>query len=243
MSTGFFLKPNLPDRPAKGVIIDCRAGEEAVEKLRGLGVEPVPSFHSEKLAEAVCTHPDMTILHLGGDEFICAPDAADYYENVLHPARIKRGKAEQGLMYPEDIPYNIALLGELAFLNEKTAQAEIEHGRKTVHVRQGYVKCNVCVITENAVITSDTGIWRAARENGVDALLISAGHIELPGMNYGFIGGAAGLIAPDTLAVNGDISTHPDADKITAFCARHGVKITALRQGALIDIGSILPIF
>ena len=239
----FLKNPNLPDRPVKGVIIDCRADAETTEGLKKLGIEPILSYKSNRLRPAVCAHPDMTILHLGGNRFICAPDAYEYYKSALPEAEIIRSGTEIASEYPRDVTYNITLLGGFVFMNTRTEQRRIVTGKKIIDVRQGYTKCGICVAGENAVITSDGGIYAAARENGIDALLIAPGNIELPGMSCGFIGGASGLIAPDTLAVNGDITTHPDGGKIIGFCKKHGVAIVPLRSGALLDIGSILPVF
>ena len=239
-----FLKtPNLPDRPVKGVIIDCRANKETIESLKMLGIEPILSYQSENLYPSICSHPDMTITHLGGNKFICAPDSYDYYKCVLTEAEIIKGAVDITPEYPHDVTYNVTMLGGFTFMNASTEQAKVFDGGKIINVRQGYTKCSICIVSENAIITADTGIARAARENSIDALLISAGNIELPGMNYGFIGGATGLIAPDTLAVNGDISTHPDGEAIPQFCADYGVKIVQLRKGAICDIGSILPVY
>ena len=239
----FLQRPNVPDRPVKGVIIDCRADNETVESLKNLGIEPILSYCSGNLHPSICSHPDMTIVHLGGKRFICAPDAYDYYKSVLGEVDIICGEVDIKPKYPHDVTYNITLLGGFTFTNTATEQVKIVSNGKIIDVRQGYTKCSICVVAENAIITADTGIYRAAREHGIDALLISPGNIELPGMDYGFIGGAAGLIAPDTLAVNGDIATHPDGEAITAFCANYGIKITPLKSGAIRDIGSILPIY
>ena len=239
-----FLKiPNLPDRPVRGVIIDSCADNETIENLKKLGIEPVLSYCSQNLHPAICSHPDMTIVHLGKDRFICAPDAYDYYKSALPEAEIIRGAVNIKPEYPHDVTYNVTLLGGFTFMNTVTEQIKVFGGGKIINVRQGYTKCSICIVSENAIITADAGIASAARENNIDTLLISAGNIELPGMNYGFIGGASGLIAPDTLAVNGDITTHPDGETITRFCADRGVKITPLRKGAIRDIGSILPIY
>ena len=162
---------------------------------------------------------------------------------MLTEAEITRGAVGIKPKYPNDIVYNITLLGGFAFMNTATEQEKIVKGGKIINVRQGYTKCSICIVNENAIITADTGIYRAARENNIDALLISPGNIDLHGMNYGFIGGAAGLIAPDTLSVNGDIAAHPDGERITRFCSDRGVKIIALKSGKIRDIGSILPIY
>ena len=87
------------------------------------------------------------------------------------------------------------------------------------------------------------GVNKLAKSNGIDVLKINEGYITLKDMSYGFIGGATGLIAPDTLAVNGDIKTHKDCDNIISFCKNHRVDVLSLKKGEIEDIGSILAIF
>ena len=111
-----------------------------------------------------------------------------------------------------------------------------------ININQGYAKCNIAVIGKNALITSDKGIYTKALDKGLDALLIKSGFIELKGLSYGFIGGASGMIAPDILAVNGNINTHPDCKNMKAFCRNYGIYITSLNRGKLCDVGSIVPL-
>ena len=64
--------------------------------------------------------------------------------------------------------------------------------------------------------------------------------IELRKLDYGFIGGATGLIDNSTLAVNGDINSHPDSEQIKVFCHKYNVDIIPLKDGKLVDIGTII---
>ena len=76
----------------------------------------------------------------------------------------------------------------------------------------------------------------------MNVLKIRTGYIELPGQNYGFIGGAGGKLAENLIAFTGDITTHPDYDKICGFCKNSGVDIYSLGKNVPIDIGSLLPV-
>ena len=77
-------------------------------------------------------------------------------------------------------------------------------------------------------------------QKGIDVLKISHGHIELRNLDYGFIGGATGLIDNNTLAVNGDINSHPDSEQIKAFCNKYNVDIVPLKDSNIVDIGTII---
>lgn len=59
-------------------------------------------------------------------------------------------------------------------------------------------------------------------------------------LDYGFIGGATGLIDNNTLAVNGDINSHPDSEQIKLFCHKYNVDIISLKDDKLVDIGTII---
>lgn len=246
--THFFELPNLPNKRSKGVVLDCRAGDETREALEKLGIFVIPSYKSEQLSEPVCTHPDMTILHLGSSRFVCSADSYDYYKDAVSGAEIIKSDINLKYSYPFDISFNITILNDTIFMNSASEQFKIyksyiDTNKKILNVKQGYTKCSICIVSSDAIITSDTGIHKAAIKNKFNSLLIQPGFIKLPGMNYGFIGGASGLIASDMLAINGDVKTHPDGDRIIDFCMQHGVNVISLKKGEIYDIGSILPIF
>ena len=244
----FFAIPHIPNKRSKSVIISCDAPKEAVIALKRLGIQTIPSYKSEKIHSAVAAHPDMTILHLGDNRFVCSPDSYEYYRSNIPEAEIIKGSVDLDLKYPNDISYNITILNDYVFLNAASNQIKIfksysNSKKKILNVNQGYTKCNICIVNSNAIITSDTGIHKTAIENKINSLLIEPEHIKLTGMNYGFIGGAAGLVAPDVLAVCGDINTHPNGGEIISYCAEYGVDVVSLKSGEIYDIGSILPVF
>ena len=247
----YLSMPNIPNKRServKGVIVDYRTDKEAIDTLVSMGIECILSCRVSSLYEAVCGHPDMMIHHLGGNRFITAPEAYEHFKAVIPDADIIKGSKPLKSAYPDDIRYNAASVGRYLFCNAPCTATEILTEYKTLKreilsVKQGYTKCSICVVSENAIITSDAGIYKKAVECKIDALKITEGYIELKGMSYGFIGGATGLIAPDTLAVNGNLKTHPDYNNIVDFCNNYNVNIISLKNGAIYDIGSILPIF
>ena len=95
------------------------------------------------------------------------------------------------------------------------------------------------------MITADASIAKKATEMGVDVLLIQAGHISLLGYDYGFIGGCASF-APrqniDTVFFCGDVSQHPDYNRISVFFQANGLSIINLSNFGLCDVGTIFKI-
>ena len=117
-------------------------------------------------------------------------------------------------------------------------------GNRAVQIssRQGYSRCSVCVVNDNAIITADEGICRSAEARGVDVLKIRPGYIDLPGFDYGFIGGASFKISDTKLAFTGRLDRHPDAERIIEFVSLHNVDIVYITDKPAFDIGGVIPI-
>ena len=126
-----------------------------------------------------------------------------------------------------------------------------------IDVPQGYTRCCCLPVDDRSFITSDHGIARALAPYDVDVLLIERGHIALPGFDYGFIGGCCGHImtmpadtssdssvtnapADNVIVFNGDLTIHPDHQKIIDFIETRGIKPVWFEGEPLMDIGSIL---
>ena len=88
-------------------------------------------------------------------------------------------------------------------------------------------------------ITADRGIHRAAREAGINSLLIGAGNVSLDPYEYGFIGGATGTFK-NKVFFCGDLEEHPDKQKIVEFISACGKECVFLPFERLTDTGSIL---
>ncbi len=199
----------------------------------------------ESLPKGLEYHADLQAHFLSSDTLLVCPECFDYYKKMLPDINIIKGFSSLGSTYEEHSAYNIARVFGIAFHNTRfTDPVAKEYFEKNniplVHVNQGYTKCSAAIISENAVITSDTGIFSAVKIAGADALLCQSGFIELPGFNYGFIGGTCGITDEKTVFFTGSLSLHPDGAKIYDFIKSHGVNIIEGHQNSLYDIGSIL---
>ncbi len=204
------------------IYISENAGEALKKYLNTL--DEVHIVHATDLVyPQIASHPDIYMCRLG-DEIIHA-----------RPCEI-------GCSYPDDIAFNAACTGRYfihntAYTAVRLLDAAKAKGMHIIDVKQGYAKCNTAVIDETSVITSDMGIYRAASPQ-LDVLLIRPGHIVLRGFEYGFIGGTCGRIG-DEIIFSGDISAHPDYDKIQGFIKGRGLNIKYFDY-PLEDIGSII---
>lgn len=219
------------------IIVDRRFIDIA-KKRWGMKYEIIPSFCCEKIQPSVSAHPDMTLTQIK-DVFVCSPDSFDYYSQFLGEKLIK-GKTELSTHYPLDIAYNVLIyknhaFGKADYIDQVVKEELQKSNIKLVNVGQGYAKCSACICSEG-VITADESIYKACCENDINALKITPGFVELKGYEYGFVGGASGVLN-GVLNFFGDIRNHPDYNKIKDFC-----DFDFIPDFPLTDIGTILCI-
>lgn len=241
--------PNLPDRKVKKVIISSCVSEDVIKDLTNKGISAIMVPPCGDVAPPVSSHTDMLFHHLGGNNILCYKNASNLVleQLKLFGFNVASSSSELNPNYPYDIALNAARIGNYIFCNVKYTDKLIlefckRQGLHIVPVKQGYAKCSVCVVNENSIITADNSIFHAAKSCGMNVLKIRSGFINLPGYDYGFIGGCCGKIAPDTMAFCGDVTMHPDYNEISDFLRNYGVKIIILGKGSLLDIGSIIPL-
>ena len=149
--------------------------------------------------------------------------------------------------YPGDVPLNIRVCGNRVFANRKTASAQVlrqleSTGRKIIDVKQGYPACAALACGGDAVISADPGICVAAESAGLSVLRIQPGYIDLPGYDYGFIGGCAFSPEPGVMAFTGSLKRHPDGERIANFLKTRGIEIVQMTERPLFDIGGAVRI-
>ncbi len=239
-------QPNLPKNDVCEVLVSCEMSEKSEYTLLNYGISLQKTIPSEALYDAVKCHADMLFHHLSDDVAVAESKQAEYLFAQTPYLNICSKKVLSGI-YPYDIAYNAARVGKYLICNSSYTDGFIlnyaqKHGIEIIDVKQGYAKCNICIISENAVITSDIGIKSALGNFPVECLLIDDKSVLLKDFKHGFFGGATGKIAPDKLAVNGNIKYHNNAEEIISFAKKHSVEVISLNDGYIEDIGSILPI-
>lgn len=242
-----YLKtPNLPKSDVTKVIASGEISADSEYTLNSYGIEVIKTKAHTKLYNAVKFHPDMQLYHLGGNCIVCDEEALETASIISPLENICSGK-DIGEKYPYDICYNAARVGQFLICNKQYTDKNIildaeNKGLEIINVKQGYAKCNLCIISENAVITSDVGIKTAIGNYPIDVLLVEDNSVLLKDFSHGFIGGATGKISQDKLAINGNIKYHKYSREIIDFAKKHNVEIVSLNNGYIEDIGSILPI-
>ncbi len=230
--------PYLPSGPV----------ELAVSGFPVPGVRMLPPPEIKALPPALRRHADLGLCPLGGGEAVCPPDTYAYYSELLEPYgfSVICGGQALGVSYPADTAYNVVVAGKFAVLNpavcDRLLLRELERRFEIIAVKQGYAKCSVAPVGENAVITGDAGIASAAERAGLETLLISNAGVALPPYANGFFGGACGLAGPNLLAVNGSLSAMDDGKIIREFLDDHGVSALELSPEPPFDTGSLIPL-
>ncbi len=231
----------------KNVIIDYRASSKTVDALKNMNLNIVKTPQLNTVYATICGHSDIMVHKLCEGLIVAEPTVYEYFKEKLTGIEVLKGKSILSDKYPFDIAYNAALVGKNLFCNRNFTDEVIlnyaeKNGINIINTKQGYAKCSVCAVSDEAIITSDKNITIAAEKNKIDVLQVDDSSIKLIGFEHGFIGGATGLIKENVLAVNGNIKLHTDYDKIYSFCNKHGVAIISLNDDKIEDIGSIIAL-
>ncbi len=143
------------------VYLSAEAGEDLREYLRSQGFD-IESFGPVSvLPEGLACHPDLAFCRLTSDALFCGD--------------ISRLGAE----YPADIMYNACSTGKYFIHNLKYTAAALLNvakvtGLQLIDVPQGYAKCSISVVSEDAIITYDRGIAGALKD-AVDGCVVIEG--------------------------------------------------------------------
>lgn len=241
----FVSDPYLPDGQVK-IIIAGDGLREYENAMQNHGISVLYTKKADRISSALATHADLVVFPYGNGRFLLEPGQ----EQLANTLQEEGAECIFGSIpkdgYPLDVPYNAVKIGKFLLCNPKTLDSSIFYLAKKedcaiINCKQGYTKCSVAVVSENAVITDDPGIEKALNPF-FDALLVQKGSVCLDGYPYGLFGGCCGLISNDTLLFVGDYKKHEDAERIRSFLRNYGVYPESLCGGPLKDIGSLIPL-
>ncbi len=239
--SNFINSPNLPDGKVTSVLIGKHS--DIINKLNSIGIETLVLEDNPDIDPSVRNHADMSAIHLGSKRILLDKRQKSVAEKlkyrgfeVLFTSENIKGE------YPNDIRLNSLILkNRLICAKRGTDENILSLPLEKVQTNQGYCRCSVCVLNEDAIITDDISIFKATRDK-LDVLLVEKGDILLENKDYGFIGGASVKTDKDTLLFFGSLKYHRDGEKIKEFILSHNLKYAELFDGQLTDIGSCVPI-
>ncbi len=241
----FTENDNLKSQYYKAIIVSDDIYPQSIQKLESLGIKVFSSHENLSVSKPLSKHADMQIVKISDKTYICAPECYEYYKKIFKnfSCNLICGNTYLSSNYPCDIAYNIVVGEKYAVHNFKYTDITVKENlnKKTlINVSQGYCACNICALPNDSFISADAGVIKALSEYDVSFLQISQGNILLPGFDYGFFGGASFMIGNNTLAINGNIHTHPDFNAITEFCTKQNINVISLSTDKIMDIGSAI---
>lgn len=237
--------PLLPKNRIKSCIIgECYYNE--IKELTDLGINCITIPQNKTLDKEISCHADILTFNCGNGTILAEGGIAGELQSKLTGCNIIP-VGEITSPYPKDVGLNAFFDGRRLFCNTKYIKEElhnfcIDNNIEIIHTNQGYTKCSICAVSENAVITEDDGLPSLLNIYQCDVLKISKGFVSLSDEHYGFIGGATAKISDKELYVSGDISAHPDFYKIKAFTDKYNISLIYNKNRLLTDFGGIINI-
>ena len=230
--------------------VDYRVTKEELLNLSTLNMNPILIPKCSEVYEAINGHPDIQLNILKNkslSQIIVQKDISKCFKEILKANSINYIISKNSLSntYPGDIILNSLILENYFIHNLKYSDEELlksQNSKVHINVPQGYTKCSILPVRDNALITSDRGIFESLKDYDFDILLLPPGDILLPSLNYGFIGGVGGMISNDKMAFFGDLDSYKWGAEIRKFLFKYDVLPIALRKGKLIDRGSLLTL-
>ena len=234
----------------KGAVKHCLIGSKYIEEineLKELDIECLTLNPNPLLEDEINNHADILSFNFGNGQVLLNNGSIGEaelkkigIETVFYNSKISSP-------YPNDIPLNVAFIGSQIICNRIFTAKEIidfanRNNIEIINTKQGYSKCNLCVVNENAIITEDKGLARLLKNYQFDVLLISSGYIYLSDSHYGFLGGASCKVSSDKMYFSGDLSSHRDYESIINFLDLYNVKPIYNKSRRLTDFGGIIQL-
>jgi hypothetical protein len=230
------------------IIVDHKISEAAKEKLSIYG--ELLELKTEGIAyPAISGHPDIFICQ-SLDKLIVAPNLPEEFIAILKKTNpdVITGEFPVGNEYPATARYNAVATKNYLIHNFRHTDFMITRALEDlqpVHVDQGYCRCNLLPLKDDHFITSDAGIFKVLmglHPKGWSPegryLLVSPQDILLEGFPNGFFGGCCGVLE-DKVFINGILEDYEDGEKVRDFLWGLDYEIIELKDGPLVDTGSI----
>ena len=228
----------------KKIFIDNRMRDIEKNRLKELGYDLIEVPTNKNLYSEISSHVDIHVCKINENIIL-----ENSFYNYLNNDSYIRGNSSVYSKYPEDIQYNVCIVGDKAIHNFKYTDQKIveilkENNYELIDVNQGYTKCSIAVIDENSIIISDKGLYDKLRNSGLDILYLDYElNIKLLSENgysskNGFIGGAISRI-DDFIFVSGDLRKIDKENQIKEFIESKNLKIVDFKGLEVIDFGGI----
>ncbi len=238
--------PCLP----KGTVKHCLIGKKytnEITELKELGIECLTLNQNSLLDDEINNHADIQAFNFGNGKVLLNRKAIGEFELKKIGIEAVFYNSQISSPYPNDIPLNVAYTGRYIICNSSYTAKDIlrfanVNNIEILKTKQGYSRCNLCIVNDNAVITEDKGLAHLLKKYQFDVLVISSGDIHLSDTHYGFLGGASCKISHNEMYFSGDLNQHKDYENIVNFLNQYNVKPIYNKYRQLTDFGGIIQI-
>ena len=196
------------------LVIDERMRSIEKETLKSLGYNLIEVKKNNEIYPEISSHVDIFACKVK-EKIIAEKRVYDILKNKLK-RDIIQGNSNIHSTYPNDINYNVCIVGNRAIHNFKYTDTKIieelnKNKFELINVKQGYSNCSIAVINENSIILSDRGMYNNLKNRGLDILFLDyIPDIKLFNENReysqknGFVGGAISRIG-NNIVIFGDL--------------------------------------
>jgi len=224
----------------KRLLVDKCISNESINFLKSLDFKLIYSTEIAEITNSTSTHPDMQFVKIDTKKAIVASQSLKYYNNLLPdfdliPINNIRSP------YPYDTLLNFVLIGDVTICTKNQFDyVEQLKSFKQTFIKQGYAKCSICVLNDNAIITGDRGIAKSLEGSSIKAYYLPSDEIKLKGYENGFWGGASGLIEENKLFFNGNIESLSCYNDLIDILNKQKIEPVYPKQTSVYDNGSII---
>ena len=242
--------PHLPQGEVRHIIIGEKYRDLLENALYENNLEPIWMPDNPCVDPRLSGHADLSVNKFSENDVVLS----EYLRNSELFRRLKGlnytiffTKNADSPEYPYDAGLNVCQIADNLIYNSKSICEELNNQFRDIpfnriDCKQGYTKCSVCIVNENAIITADRVIAEKAETAGMDVLLTDNSIVELNGFGCGFIGGATFKISEFQIAFTGTIDCMLEKNAIENFLNQRGIEVVYLTQNKLFDIGGAILI-
>lgn len=237
----------------KFLIIDNRMRKIEKENLKNLGYNLIEVKPNVQVYPEISSHVDIFICQIG-KKLIIEPSQYNQIKKQLQEIeKIDKGIEKLGENYPQDIKYNVCIIGKKALHNFKYTEPKIieeleEQGYELINTNQGYTNCSIAVIDDNSAIVTDKGLYKILKKHEIDVLFLNyEPDIKLLNCKNeysnkkGFIGGCISKIK-NNIIIFGDLRKIDYNNQIKEFIEKKNLNIIDFKGLEVIDYGGIANI-
>ena len=224
----------------KYVIVAENFPEKSLKILKEYG-KIARTKSNKNLMKGLDTHTDILVHPIPSGELVVDRENFEYYKKIFPDKKILPSHSKLSKKYPKDVPLNAFtfknyFIHNLKFTDKVLLDYYKNSGYQMIDIKQGYAKCS-CLVTNDFIITSDGGIYESLRDF-IPIYKINHGEIRLQNFNYGFIGGASGVLGKK-IFFTGDFSHHSSYEEILKIIKKYDYEIEILSDETIEDFGSI----